>query len=147
MSLAGLSDIYDVLDNTLESIASYVHLAADSIQLAGTTLADEGHDYAGTKLVMAHNHLEFAARKIGYGTSESHRLSVKIPEAFELIDTNWPSEVEVTMDAILSAMITAEFDELQKFVGLIDAYRVAIWNAPFNANFYAALARGFQTWP
>ena len=53
----------------------------------------------------------------------------------------------ITMDAILSAMITASFDELQKFIGLVDAYRVAVWNAPFNADFYAALARGFQKWP
>lgn len=51
---------------------------------------------------------------------------------------------EVTMDAILTAMITADFDELQKFVGLSDAYRTAIWNQPFNAEFYAALARGFM---
>lgn len=49
----------------------------------------------------------------------------------------------VDMDAILSAMITADFDQLQKFTGLIDAYRVALWNEPFNADFYAALARGF----
>lgn len=50
---------------------------------------------------------------------------------------------DVTMDAILTAMITADFDQLQKFTGLVDAYRVALWNEPFNADFYAALARGF----
>ncbi len=49
----------------------------------------------------------------------------------------------VTMDAILTAMITAEFSQLQKFVGIEDAYRVALWNEPFNAEFYSALARGF----
>lgn len=52
---------------------------------------------------------------------------------------------EVSMDAILSAMISSDFDDLQKFIGLIDAYRVALWNKPFNADFYAALARGFAT--
>ncbi len=50
---------------------------------------------------------------------------------------------EVTMGGILSAMITATFGDLQTFVGLVDAYRVALWNEPFNAEFYAALARGF----
>lgn len=55
-----------------------------------------------------------------------------------------PFDGGVTMDAILSAMITADFDELQKFTGLVDAYRVALWNEPFNADFYAALARGFM---
>jgi len=51
---------------------------------------------------------------------------------------------EVTMDNILSAMITADFEDLQKFIGIVDAYRVALWNEPFNAEFYAALARGFM---
>ena len=51
------------------------------------------------------------------------------------------------MDAILNAMLSADFDELQKFIGISDAYRVALWNAPFNAEFYSALARGFQKWP
>lgn len=52
----------------------------------------------------------------------------------------------VDMDSILNAMLAAKFDELQKFIGLVDAYRVALWNAPFNADFYAALARGFAQW-
>jgi hypothetical protein len=54
---------------------------------------------------------------------------------------------DVDMDSILSAMISASFAQLQKFIGLVDAYRMAIWNAPFNAEFYASLARGFQQWP
>lgn len=54
-----------------------------------------------------------------------------------------PPAAEVTMDAILSAMITASLDEYTEFVGLIDAYRVGLWNRPFNAEYYAALARGF----
>ena len=53
----------------------------------------------------------------------------------------------VDMDAIINAMLASKFDNLQKFIGLVDAYRVAIWNAPFNAEFYSALARGFQKWP
>lgn len=53
-------------------------------------------------------------------------------------------EVEVTMDSLLSAMITSDYDQLQKFIGLVDAYRVAIWGQPFNVEFYAALARGFM---
>jgi len=54
---------------------------------------------------------------------------------------------EVDMDTIINTMLTANFNQLQKFIGIEDAYRVALWNAPFNADFYAALARGFQTWP
>jgi len=52
-----------------------------------------------------------------------------------------------TMDDILTEMLSADFGQLQKFIGITDAYRMAIWNAPFNADFYAALARGFEQWP
>lgn len=53
-------------------------------------------------------------------------------------------ETEVTMAAILSAMITANADDLKMFIGLVDAYRTSLWNKPFNVDFYAALARGFM---
>ena len=68
-------------------------------------------------------------------------------DSMHYVDDNLNGVADVNMDSILTAMITAEFDQLQKFIGLVDAYRVAVWNAPFNADFYAALARGFQTWP
>lgn len=53
-------------------------------------------------------------------------------------------KAEVDMDGILNAMLAAEFEELQKFIGIVDAYRMSLWNKPFNAEFYAALARGFM---
>ena len=53
-------------------------------------------------------------------------------------------EYELTMSKILAAMITADLDEYRRFIGIADAYRVALWNKPFNAEFYAALARGFM---
>lgn len=49
----------------------------------------------------------------------------------------------VDMDGILNAMLAASFDDLRQFIGIEDAYRTALWNQPFNAEFYAALARGF----
>lgn len=68
-------------------------------------------------------------------------------DALYWIGNNWPTGVTVTMADILNCMLGAKFDELQKFIGIEDAYRVALWNAPFNADFYAALARGFIKWP
>ncbi|MBA7524178.1 hypothetical protein ES705_16315 [subsurface metagenome] len=70
-----------------------------------------------------------------------------VSDALYWIDDNWSVGNGIDMDAILNTMLVADFDQLQKFVGIVDAYRVAIWNAPFNANFYAALARGFEKWP
>lgn len=52
----------------------------------------------------------------------------------------------VTMGDILSEMMSATFGELTTFMGITQAYKVAVWDAPYNEEFYAALARGFKTW-
>lgn len=57
-----------------------------------------------------------------------------------------PVGAEITLDAILSAMLTADDDQIQYFIGLVDAYRQSIWNKPFNREYFAALARGFAEW-
>jgi len=53
---------------------------------------------------------------------------------------------EVNMAAILTAMLAATPEEIQQFIGIVDAFRVSIWNRPYNEDFYAALARGFTQW-
>ena len=53
---------------------------------------------------------------------------------------------EVDMASILTAMLAATPDEIQQFIGIVDAFRVSIWNRPYNEDFYAALARGFTQW-
>ena len=62
------------------------------------------------------------------------------------IDDNIGGGGGVDMDGILNALLSASFEQLQRVVGITDAYKVAIWDAPFNEEFYAALARGFKTW-
>ena len=52
----------------------------------------------------------------------------------------------VTMAAMINAMLLATPSEVQYFVGLVDAFRQSIWNKPFNEDFFAALARGFERW-
>lgn len=68
-------------------------------------------------------------------------------DSMHYVDLNIGGGAAVDMDAIINAMLAADFDELQKFIGIVDAYRLALWNAPFNAEFYAALAQGFIKWP
>jgi len=53
---------------------------------------------------------------------------------------------EFTMGVLLSTMLIAEPSQIQGFVGITDAYRQSIWNKPFNKEFFAALARGFEQW-
>lgn len=52
-----------------------------------------------------------------------------------------------TMQQIINAMFLANKTQVTSFVGLMDAYRQSIWNMPFNAEMWAAVARGFQQWP
>ena len=74
---------------------------------------------------------------------------IRLINTLQWINDNWPVDAaEIDMDAILAAMVVAEPDEVTYFIGLVDAYRSALWTQPFNAEFYAALARGFmQKWP
>ncbi len=55
-------------------------------------------------------------------------------------------EFELTMAVLINTMLTANPAEVEYFVGLVDAYRQSIWNQPFNEEFFAALARGFEQW-
>lgn len=54
---------------------------------------------------------------------------------------------ELTMSDILTTMLSATPAEVQTFIGIADAFRQSIWNRPFNREYYAALARGFEIWP
>jgi len=53
---------------------------------------------------------------------------------------------DVTMEGILAAMMAATPEEIVQFMGITQAYKVAVWDAPYNEEFYAALARGFKVW-
>jgi hypothetical protein len=64
-----------------------------------------------------------------------------VPTVVRWMDENWAAAPD--MDDIVNAMLKAEYSQLQQFIGIEDAYRVALWNKPFNSEFYAALARGF----
>lgn len=52
----------------------------------------------------------------------------------------------VDMASILTAMLAATAEEITQFMGITQAFKVAVWDAPFNEEYYAALARGFKKW-
>lgn len=86
-----------------------------------------------------------AMRYLGDYTEASYDQS----HFFESMYWSWwaPKAATITMDSILAAMVAATPEQVTYFVGLADAYRQSIWNKPFNSEFFAALARGFQEWP
>jgi len=78
----------------------------------------------------------------GAGTST---LQGRLLSMFDYLNDNIGGG-EVDMPSILTAMLAATPEEIQQFIGIVDAFRVSIWNRPYNEEFYAALARGFAQW-
>lgn len=58
----------------------------------------------------------------------------------------WSEAGATDMDGIINAMLAAKSEEITKFIGLEQAFMAAIWNAPYNHEYYSALARGFRKW-
>jgi len=74
-------------------------------------------------------------------------FSMMIPTAFRALQALiGGAGADLTMDGLLSTMLTADPAQVEYFVGLVDAYRQSIWNRPFNQEFFAALSRGFEQW-
>jgi len=127
----------------LELQVEFNNLYNDTYNLV-SQLTAEGCPLSGITVSNMAVHILNIRNILGTG---SGTLYYNMRKCMEWINNNWPTGGVVDMDAILNAMLVSSFDQLQKFIGIVDAYRVALWNAPFNADFYAALARGFQKWP
>jgi len=141
---AGLAVQIGYLSDKYTDLGTHLSNARDSLIAAGAALSIHNYGNAGYFLDKAGDHLGDASDDVFGAADGIIKWNIYL---WEWVDANWPEDGDVDMDAILNAMLRADFSELQKFVGLVDAYRVAIWNAPFNSQFYAALARGFQMWP
>jgi hypothetical protein len=123
---------------------SDLSLAATYIYIAGDYLIAGDMAGAGDSLHLACSRVSnFCGHWWPKTGTTVHRY---LRDCLYSIDTNWPSGGGTTMASILNAMLAASYDELQQFIGIEDAYRSAIWDQPFNAEFYAALARGFRPW-
>lgn len=132
------------MSNTLGSYVSQ-HLSARN------WLYSAGDAIAANQWANAKTYLYYAAD--GFGTemnpfmyTGSNNFRYWLQQMFNWIHNNLNSTptVSLAMGDILTAMLQATFDELTGFVGIEDAYRSALWNKPFNAEYYAALARGFM---
>jgi hypothetical protein len=122
----------------LWNATAYLESAGDAIRLQNWLVAESQLDSAAYTFRLAAQHLSITT---------NNNAKYWLDLCLEWIQNNLPTGGAVTMDAILNVMLTASFANLQQFIGIEDAYRVALWNAPFNVDFYAALARGFQKWP
>jgi len=53
-------------------------------------------------------------------------------------------EYELTMEKLLATMMTADSDDVWVFMGTLDAYKHAIWDVPYDQQFFANLSRMFK---
>ena len=138
-----IDEIWTSLSNAIVAFGNYntfMHNAA--VHLKANQVYDAGVDLDEARLQM------FFVKK--WTVQDTKSVAQQTRNALILLRTNWPEdgepppEYELTMDKILSVMVAAQADDIQYFVGLVDAYRTSIWNKPFNEEFFAALARGFM---
>jgi len=132
--------------NLAQSQLFYARQDYDTAQVRWSAADDHGAIDALMDAVYHNNQaVEDALASSYYGYGGATNI---IPTAFDLLSPYVPPEpFDLTMGDILSVMLSAEPSEVEYFVGLVDAYRQSIWNKPFNAEFFAALARGFEEWP
>ena len=118
----------------------------NGLDLAGGYLYDNDYQRAGNSLIYAADQsLNLRETMTTYYAAWSFRLL----DVLYWIADNWPSAQpppEITMANIISAMFSASNEELRDFIGLTDAYRQSLWNKPFNREYWAAIARGFEIW-
>lgn len=125
---------YIGISGNLWSMGSYLINAATALKL-------EFFEQAAYNLDAAGDSAHVASQLFSGGASNVYD---DMYSAMHWIDGNMDGG-DVTMAAMLNAMLGASPYELTYFIGLVDAYRSAIWEKPFNAEFFAALARGFMT--
>lgn len=139
-------DLQNYIDDTntqLKAIGDYYFdgLYDGCLSLHDWLHAEGNPNSADVVLAMRYN---FKKLRDKYSSSlGSYRI--RLINTLQWINDNWPEDGNgITMSDILSAMVTATRPEFECFTGITDGYRAALWEKPFNSEFYAALARGFM---
>lgn len=140
----GLEDIVDNIWSIYGYAYSSGYETGTNLRAAGTYLSAKDMVGAGTALTMAGNNMRDFANEM---PTKYLVGNYYMADALYWINDNWVADGNgLTMAALLNVMLSADFDEFRTFIGIVDAYRVGLWNKPFNAEYYAALARGFVEW-
>lgn len=134
---------YAALELEFLRIYDKIGLVEDEMDDLSSALTGEGNPISGGQAYqMARDQGSLRSRWFMGSYSFRNRLEVCLRDLNERIEAGGG----VDMASILTAMTSATFEQLTSFMGLTQAYKVAVWDAPFNEEFYAALARGFKTW-
>jgi len=126
--------------------SSDILTARNYLFYAGEYLQDNEFSLAGAALVSASNYFGYAISHWNATPPWGSSFRTYFVDALEYINENLEGGGgDVTMDQIINAMLGATKEQYTPFIGIVDAYRVALMDQWFNAEYYAALARGFKT--
>ena len=130
------------LDNAFTSMYQQFGGLKDETFDLYQALQAEGNPTSGLEAYAMHTRINNIRTRWGLGSSTfPGRLNTCLDYLYANIGGG-----DVTMAMILTALMSATYEEITEFMGITQAYKVAVWDAPFNEEFYAALARGFKTW-
>jgi len=96
---------------------------------------------ARSYLTQAGNALESAYDHFSIGDSS---IQYSLYYALYWINNNWG--VGITMLDLIAQMSIATPDEIMTFICLEDAYRAALWDRPYNPEYFATMVRAFKSW-
>lgn len=143
--MATREDYLDYIDQYYGFAYTYYGLAKDDIWLAFQKYHIwSDHNVLGA-LIDGCMHLYTAVGALCM-KSEPIGGRARIPHFLRFYTIDEAPDFDLTMDDLINAMLLADPYQVEYFVGLVDAYRQSIWNRPFNQEFFAALARGFEQW-
>lgn len=134
---AGLLNVWPTARNHYNKILTYKNTAWTH------WAANEDHEAIGA-IILALSEVYWTFQAYPYFINADPKQSPIVESIY------WASQEggaeDFTMASIIMAMYGATKQEFTDFIGIEDAYRQALWNMPFNRDYFAELARGFVEW-
>jgi len=128
--------------NATTTMSTYWGRVYDECYDLYQALGAEGNPNSGGEAYQMSTHFNALRARWGAGSTT---FPGRCLQMFDYFNDNIGGG-DFDMDVLLTAMLDATPEQITKFMGITQAYKVAVWDAPFNEEFYAALARGFKVW-
>lgn len=129
--------------NDLEYVASDLYYAGQLHTSLGLRIEQQNWTSARAYCDTIASYIQQAANHIFSGTSG---FKTDLSLALWWLDNYTSSPpYTLTMLKLLTAMAVPTADEFMTFIALTDAYKTALWDKSYNAEYYATFVRFFKT--
>jgi hypothetical protein len=138
---AAFNTIIQAAHSQFVSAVEDLHFAASYLGIAGTDIGNQDWAAAKSDLTSAKNYLNNAANHFFIDTNSGF---FKLRQVHNYINDAWLDGFG--MLELIASMSKATPDELMTFICLEDAYRAALWDRPYNPEYFATMVRAFKSW-